>query len=584
MDNVTFTQIAAGINHSVGVGPDGNTYAWGNNNSGQLGDGTTTNRTVPVVAKAPAGVTFTQIAAGYYHSMAVGSDGKTYAWGNNNFGQLGDGTTTDRAVPVVVQAPAGVTFTQIAAGAYHSLAVGSDGNTYAWGYNGLGELGNGTTTDSEVPVMVQAPAGVTFTQIAAGFYHSLAVGSDGNTYAWGYNRTGQLGNGTTTNSEVPVMVQAPAGVTFTQIAVGFYHSMAVGSDGNTYAWGNNTSGQLGDGTTTDRAVPMVVQAPAGVTFTQIAAGAYHSLAVGSDGNSYAWGFNGLGDLGNGTTTDSEVPVMVQAPAGVTFTQIAAGADHSLAVGSDGNTYAWGSNNSGQLGDGTTTNRAVPVLVQAPSRTVVVTSVSFGGAFGQELVDNGDGTVSVTTPAHAAGPVDVVVSWTLNGIEQQPVTYSDGFTFLDSVVFSITDPQNQTVADGADASFTVAVTSASTADVTWEVSTDDGATWEQVAPGASLRISEDGLTLTVTGDYAQNAGSLYRAVARNGVDPDVVSAGALLTVIPADTNGGDNSHPANHAVDALAATGSVSTGPLIALGALALFGGVAVLVVRRSTTK
>ncbi|MEG2886951.1 MAG: hypothetical protein RR853_07480, partial [Aurantimicrobium sp.] len=140
---------------------------------------------------------------------------------------------------------------------------------------------------------------------------------------------------------------------------------------------------------------------------------------------YAWGDNGYGQLGDGTNTSRNVPVLVQAPAGVTFTSISAGNSHSLALGSDGNTYAWGDNGYGQLGDGTNTSRNVPVLVLLD---VIVTGVTFDGLPGTSIIDNGDGTWSVDTPAHVAGPVDVVVSWTLNGVAQTPVTYAGGFTY------------------------------------------------------------------------------------------------------------------------------------------------------------
>src|SRR5690606_31060028 len=131
-----------------------------------------------VMVPEPAGVTFTSISGGGAHSVALGSDGNAYAWGDNYYGQLGDGTNTDSNTPVQVQAPAGVTFTSISAGVNHSVALGSDGNAYAWGYNGYGQLGDGTDTPSNTPVQVQAPAGVTFTSISAGSNHSVTMGSD----------------------------------------------------------------------------------------------------------------------------------------------------------------------------------------------------------------------------------------------------------------------------------------------------------------------------------------------------------------------------------------------------------------------
>jgi len=170
---------------------------------------------IPLAAGAPSAL------------QASGTSGSAYAWGANYDGQLGNNSTTDSSVPVVVRLPSGVTVRAIVAGTLHSLAIGSDGTLYAWGYNGYGELGNNSTTDSCVPVEVSLPTGVTPTAIAAGRFHSLASGSDGKLYAWGYNYYGQLGNNSTTDSHFPVVVSLPAGVTATAIAAGDYHSLAI---------------------------------------------------------------------------------------------------------------------------------------------------------------------------------------------------------------------------------------------------------------------------------------------------------------------------------------------------------------------
>jgi alpha-tubulin suppressor-like RCC1 family protein len=421
---VTFTQVSAGDAHSLAVGSDGNVYAWGNNGYGQLGNNSTANSDVPVPVPLPAGVKFTQVSAGRFHSLGLATNGNIYAWGNNAVGQLGNGSTTDSHVPVLVTMPAGVTFTELSAGTGHSLALDSNGNIYAWGDNFFGQLGNSSTTDSHVPKLVTMPAGVTFTQVSAGSSHSLALDSDGNAYAWGYNSTGQLGDGLNTDSDVPVAVSMPANVTFTQVSAGAAHSLAVGSDGNAYAWGENFFGQLGNSTITNSNLPVSVPAPgSGATFTQVSAGRGHSLAVDSNGNSYGWGYNQYGQLGNTSTTNSDAPLLVTVPSGVTFTQLSAGNHHSLAVGSDGKTYAWGNNEVGQLGNNTLTDSHVPVPVYAP---VVVTGVSFDGVAGTGLSQSA-GSWSVVTPAHASGVADVVVSYTQFGVAGTQTTVG-GFSF------------------------------------------------------------------------------------------------------------------------------------------------------------
>jgi alpha-tubulin suppressor-like RCC1 family protein len=234
--------------------------------------------------------------------VLAGSGGTLYAWGTNYYGERGIAFTADSAASLPVLLPAGVTATAIAAGDYFSLALGSDGNVYAWGDNGVGQLGNGSTVSSPVPVRVLLPAGVRAIAVAAGPWHSLALGSDGTLYAWGNNLHGQLGNGSTVESNVPVRVQLPVGVTATAIASGGGHSLAIGSDGALYAWGYNYYGQLGIGSTEGSDVPAPaparVQLPAGVAAVAIAAGQDKSLALGSDGALYAWGDNGFGQLGN----------------------------------------------------------------------------------------------------------------------------------------------------------------------------------------------------------------------------------------------------------------------------------------------
>ena len=459
---IRFNQVSAGNSHSLALGSDGNAYAWGNNNYGQLGNGTSTSyRSTPVRVEKPAGApadfTYAQVSAGHSHSLALGSDGNAYAWGNNNYGQLGNGTSTSyRSTPVRVEKPAGApadfTYAQISAGQNYSLAMGSDGHAYAWGTNNRGQLGDGTTTDRSTPVKVGKPAGkladFTYVQVSAGALHSLALGSDGYAYAWGYNGVyGRLGNdnangsSVSSYSSVPVRVRDPAsptnaskGIQATQVSAGGDHSLAVGSDGYAYAWGLNDSGQLGNNTASSSPVPVRVRDPSSPTITskglkaiQVSAGGSHSLAEGSDGNAYAWGNNTYGQIGNNTTGSSYVPVRVRDPAspkdtskGLQAAQVSAGGDHSLAVGSDGNAWAWGNNGYGRLGDGSTDSKSVPVPVSF-NLALVITGVRFDQTPASGLTRGDAGSVSVTTPAHAPGTVTVSVDYTLGGAPQTPDT-------------------------------------------------------------------------------------------------------------------------------------------------------------------
>ena len=360
---------------AVAATPSGVAYAWGNNDGGQLGNGTmkTTNNPTPEPAALPSGVTVTAVAAGKVHSLAIGSDGKVYSWGYNGFGQLGDGTTFDSSTPLAITLASGVTATAIAAGSYHSLAIGSNGTVYTWGSNSSGQLGNGTTNESDSPAAITLASGVTATAIAGGGAYSLAIGSNGKVYAWGFNSDGQLGNGTTTSSSTPVAITLASGVTATAIAAGAYHSLAIGSDGKVYSWGYNGGGELGNGTTTSSSTPMAITLASGVTPRTIAAGTSHSLAIGSNGTVYAWGFNNNGQLGNGTTTMSLTPVAITLASGVTATAVAAGYAHSLGIGSNGRIYAWGSNSAGQLGNGmsNTSPNPTPAMVNLPSGKIAL---------------------------------------------------------------------------------------------------------------------------------------------------------------------------------------------------------------------
>ena len=442
--DIRFNHIETGLSLSLAMGSDGNLYSWGSTSGlGRDFDYIATPADRPGIVTPPEeSVRFTQFSAGLSFSLALGSDGNLYSVGYNSSGQLGDGTTTSSsgALRKVIMPADGTKFTRISAGFTHSLAIGSDGNLYSWGDNSSGQLGNGTTDSLGTPSKVSLPTGVPkFTQISAGTNHSLALGSDGNLYSWGYNYHGELGNGNS-GSVVPLptpskRIMPTDGTKFTQIRTGYNHSLALGSDGNLYSWGDNAYGQLGrsisgvnDGT------PRKVNLPAGVSrFTQVIAGGYHSLALGSDGNLYSWGDNSKGQLGRVTSgTQDGTPGKVAMPTGVTITQASApgtiSGDFSLALGSDGNLYSWGDATYGRLGRNTSGKfDGNPGMVDFPAKPKP-TGVKFGDTPGMSLADNKGGTWSVITPPHAGGKTDVAVSWSRNG--QQPDAHLD-YTYISS---------------------------------------------------------------------------------------------------------------------------------------------------------
>jgi len=349
---LTFATVSAGIRHTCGLTVTGAAYCWGENIVGQLGDGTTTDRLTPVLLSGD--VTFASVSASGQFTCGVTAAGAAYCWGANFGGQLGDGTTTSRSTPGLVAG--GVTFAVVDAGWSHTCGLTAAGAAYCWGENFLGQLGDGTTTDRLTPVLLVG--GVSFTAVRAGDYHTCGVTAAGAAYCWGNNSDGELGDETTTSRSTPGLVAG--GVSFATVsAAGQDHTCGLTTAGSVYCWGYNGFGELGDGTTTSRTSPVLVVG--GVTFAAVSArGGVYTCGVTAAGAAYCWGDNGDGKLGDGTTTSRTSPVLVSG--GVTFAAVRANEYHTCGVTAAGAAYCWGQNGSGQLGDGTTINRLTPVRV------------------------------------------------------------------------------------------------------------------------------------------------------------------------------------------------------------------------------
>jgi alpha-tubulin suppressor-like RCC1 family protein len=357
--SVHIKAIAAGGYHSFAIADDGKVYATGDNGRYQLGLGDKINRYTFTPVPLLEGKNIVAIAAGLDHSLALSTDGKVYATGRNDHGQLGLGNEVNQSVFIPVTLLSDKNITAIAAGGYHSIALDSDGKVYAAGRNVYGELGlgnSGDETNRNTFELVASLNGKNITAISAGYCSSRALDSDGKVYAAGHNYLCQLGlleGGCGWNAVVDVFTRPTSGLTDSEnivaIAAGDDHSLALDSDGKVYAVGGSEFGQLG--LNSDWAIKFPFELAIslnGKNITAIAAGALHSLALDSDGKVYATGQNG-GKLGLGDVTLRKAFTHVTLLNGKNIVAIAAGNVHSLALDSDGKVYATGVNGSGQLG-------------------------------------------------------------------------------------------------------------------------------------------------------------------------------------------------------------------------------------------
>jgi alpha-tubulin suppressor-like RCC1 family protein len=390
-------QVSAGSNHTCGLTTDDRAYCWGNNDLGQLGDGTTTLSRRPVAVAG--GLSFRQVSAGAAHTCGITLDNLAYCWGNNSVGQLGDRTTTGRLTPIPVSG--GLRFRQVKSGGSHTCGVTTGNLAYCWGSNFHGQLGKGTSAGPKTCIgfvacstkPVAVVGGLRFRQVSAGDVgisgHTCGVTTDNLVYCWGASFHGQLGNGTSTGPETcfgdpcstrPVAVVG--GLRFRQVSVGGggrgggegAHTCGVTMDNRAHCWGLNQFGQLGIGTNTGpehcgsanlpcSSRPVLVGD--GRRFLRVSAGGGHTCAVNSFDVAFCWGDNFEGQIGDNTTTERHTPVRVTGA--LRFRQVSEGkGDHTCGVTTGNLAYCWGDNRSGQLGIGTLlVRRRRPTPVVSP---------------------------------------------------------------------------------------------------------------------------------------------------------------------------------------------------------------------------
>jgi len=367
------TSMTGGWLHTCAVTTTKHVYCWGWNRDGEIGDGSTADR--PYAKQVSPSLTFSVVSTGGGHSCAVATGGAGYCWGLNLTGQIGDSSVMSRSTPTAVTR--GLSFAQLANGGTFTCGItATDSTAYCWGWNHDGELGSrpvetcltpgGVEPCSRAPIAVGG--GRRFLAISAGARHVCALAVDSTAYCWGNNATGQLGNGTTADTALPVAVSG--GRKFKELTLGFDHSCGLTAAGDAYCWGDNTWGQLGEATTSVALEPTAVTG--GIIFLALSAGSEHTCGIGTGNATRCWGENASGQLGaqatemctsaSGRTAAlcSHVPLPVST--NQIFGSIFAGGHHTCAITTGGKAYCWGENSNGQLGTGNTSGSDVPVLV------------------------------------------------------------------------------------------------------------------------------------------------------------------------------------------------------------------------------
>ncbi|MFL5403947.1 MAG: Ig-like domain-containing protein [Gemmatimonadales bacterium] len=366
--NITFRTIDAGSYHTCAITPKELSYCWGFNQDGELGTGSTATSMAP--ASVSGGLSFRQVSGGKYHSCAITLSGDGYCWGSNLEGQLGQQVDLRSTTPVLNSRA--ITFGSISVGRAHTCGLTLIGVAFCWGSNIAGQLGFVTQTTS-VDTAGYVGRSPLFQRIASGGFHNCGLDLADQAWCWGFNDQGQLGNGTTATilpdtaaAALDWVIPVSGGIAFDSITAGYKHTCALTAAGVAYCWGDNTYGQLGDGTTTRSVAPVPVAG--GLTFISLSAGFYHTCGIATGGAAYCWGRNTPnavqesvgGQLGDGTTTDRTAPTAVTGS--LSFQSLSAGETTTCGVTTSSLAYCWGDNEYGQLGTGNSTSSQIPVKI------------------------------------------------------------------------------------------------------------------------------------------------------------------------------------------------------------------------------
>ena len=363
--------MSAGGQHTCGVTTSGAAYCWGQNGFGQLGNGGAENdfQTRPVAISG--GLTFASVSAGAFYTCGVTVSGAAYCWGSNgdsflgNNGQLGNGGSEIDSQTTAVAVSGGLTFASVSAGWKHTCGVTTGGAAYCWGSGPQGKLGNGSTDSQFTPAAVSG--GLTFASVSPGKVHTCGVTTSGAAYCWGENGGSHLGNKTSTTQRLPpdatrIPVPVLGGLTFASVSAGEEYTCGVTTGGGAFCWGAGSFGKLGNGTD-DRVWTPEVPVSGGLAFTSISAHTSHTCGVTTSGAAFCWGNGNFGKLGNGTDDplyNQTTPMAVSGE--FAFASVSVGAFHNCGVTTSGTAYCWGAGSTGELCDGSTDKQSTPVAV------------------------------------------------------------------------------------------------------------------------------------------------------------------------------------------------------------------------------
>ncbi|KFZ26634.1 MAG: Regulator of chromosome condensation (RCC1) repeat protein [Candidatus Izimaplasma bacterium HR2] len=437
-------------------------FTWGYNFYGQLGDNTIIDKIVPTDITSyfnlNEGESITSIELGGAHSSAISSEDRVFTWGANGSGQLGDGTVTQRNIPTEITDNFNLigdeSISSIELGGGHSFALSSNDRVFAWGSNHSGQLGDGTTVDKNLPIDITSIFDLdsleTITSISLGGSHSFVLSSDNIIFIWGRNFYGQVGDDSTTNRYTPIelnngfypvyILQNPLFINdeIISYSLGANHTLVLTNDERVLIWGQNDYGQLGDGTTTDSANPIDITSRFNLgseeDVLEVYLGGNYSILITTEGRIFTWGINAQGQLGDGTTTNSNIPIEITSNFYLnpdeTFVSISAGGNHSSVITSEGRVFMWGYNTFGQLGDGTDTQRNLPVDITDNFNLIgeeIIENISLGGSHSSAVTSdnrvfiwgyNGDGQlgIGVTDMDDHPIPIDITDIFNLNETE------------------------------------------------------------------------------------------------------------------------------------------------------------------------